>query len=97
MIEHNIKALSGTWRLISAIIVLILIIHTNVGLGGTTSDETILPDEASRVSLWSTIVAGGPIGFVIILASLVAVALAVENFISIRRERMVPEELSETL
>jgi len=96
MIEHNIKAL-GTWRFILAMIIVILVIHTGVGLGGTASDETTPTEESSRISLWSTIVAGGPIGFVIILASLVAVALAVENFISIRRERMVPEELSETL
>ena len=97
MIEHNIRAWGVMRRLISAMIIVILMIHTSIGLGGTASGETISAEETPRVSLWSTIVSGGPIGFVIILASLVAVALAVENFLTIRRERMVPEELTETL
>lgn len=97
MIEHRIKTAGSIWRLITAITIVTLVIHASVGLGRTASDETIPPEKSSRVSLWGTIVAGGPIGFVIILASLVAVALAVENFITIRRDRMVPEELTERL
>lgn len=97
MIEHKIRAVRSSWRLILGIIIVTLVIQAGIGFGGTAPDESIPAEETSRVSLWSTIVAGGPIGFVIILASLVTVALAVENFITIRRERMVPEELTEML
>ena len=68
MIEHNIRAWGVMRRLISAMIIVILMIHTSIGLGGTASGETISAEETPRVSLWSTIVSGGPIGFVIILA-----------------------------
>jgi biopolymer transport protein ExbB len=97
MIESKIKALGGTSLLISVVVIATLMFQTSVGFGGTAPDESINAEKTSRVSLWSTIVAGGPIGFVIILASCVAVALAVEDFITIRRERMVPEDLTEQL
>jgi biopolymer transport protein ExbB len=54
-------------------------------------------DGGREVSLWSTIVAGGFIGLLVILLSIVAVALIVEHFITIRRERIVPSALAETL
>jgi len=54
-------------------------------------------DGGREVSLWSTIVAGGLIGLLVILLSIVAVALIVEHFMSIRRERIVPSALAETL
>jgi biopolymer transport protein ExbB len=72
-------------------------LYTNTGFAQSASDESTAGGEPYQMSLWSTIASGGFIGFLIILASLVAVALAVENFISIRRDRMVPEELTERL
>ncbi len=69
----------------------------NTTLAQSASDESTTEEEPYQMSLWGTIAAGGFIGFVIILASLVAVALAVQNFISIRRDRMVPEDLIESL
>lgn len=44
-------------------------------------------------SLWQYILSGGPIGMVIILLSVVAVALIVLHLIRVRRERMLPEAL----
>lgn len=49
------------------------------------------------ISLWSTIKAGGVIGFIIIFMSVAAVSLVVLNFISIRRSRFVPEVLCDEL
>ncbi len=48
-----------------------------------------------EISLWSTIKAGGWIGGLIVLMSLVAVALVCEHFISIRRQRLVPDRLAD--
>lgn len=45
------------------------------------------------ISLWSTIKAGGFIGFLIILLSFVSVTLIIEHLITIRRDRLVPPEL----
>lgn len=91
------KTINSMWWCLLALIVVSLLIHTSIGLGQTASDESIPAEEPYQMSLWSAIVSAGPIGLVIILASLVAVALAVENFISIRRDRMVPEDLIEDL
>ena len=50
-----------------------------------------------EISLWTMIKAGGVVGFAIILLSLVAVALIVEDFLVIRRDRLLPDSLVEQL
>lgn len=52
---------------------------------------------AKTISLWSTIKAGGIIGFLIILMSLISGAFVIEHFMSIRRERLVPSGITEDL
>jgi len=54
-------------------------------------------EQSVRISLWSTIAAGGVIGYIIILTSLVVAALVIENFITISRQRLVPPDLTEEL
>lgn len=49
------------------------------------------------MSLWSTIRAGRFFGFVIMLASLVVIALVVENFMTISRNKLVPDDLVDEL
>jgi biopolymer transport protein ExbB len=49
------------------------------------------------ISLWSTVKAGGIIGLLVILMSLVSVALVVEHFFSIRRDRILPGSLEDGL
>ena len=49
--------------------------------------------ESKRISLWSTIASGGVIAYLIIIMSLIAVALVVEHFMSIRADELVPEQL----
>jgi biopolymer transport protein ExbB len=62
-------------------------------------DAGVAPSDSGgrQISLWSTIKDGGVIGFLIILMSLVSVALIVEHFISIRRDRLIPPTLVDTL
>jgi len=62
--------------------------------GRTASDDEAVPRE---VSLWTTVNAGGIIGYLIMLMSVVAIALIVEHFLSMRRERFIPEMLEEKL
>lgn len=50
-------------------------------------------DPAATKSLWEYIRAGGPIGLVIILLSVVAVALIVLHLIQVRRQKLLPEPL----
>jgi len=64
---------------------------------GTATDAPAQGAGGRRISLWSTIAKGGPIGFLIILLSLVAVALAIEHSITIRRDNLVPAGLVEEL
>ncbi len=47
----------------------------------------------AKISLWSTIASGRLVGVVIMIISLVAAALIIENFMSIRRDKLVPEAL----
>jgi len=47
-----------------------------------------------RMSLWAMFKSGGPVGGLIVLMSMVAVALVVEHFLSIRRDRLVPAGLA---
>jgi biopolymer transport protein ExbB len=49
--------------------------------------------EAGGSSLGDVIVGGGFIGYFIILLSIVSLALAIEHFVSIRRDKLVPPEL----
>ena len=50
-----------------------------------------------EITLWSTVQAGGAIGALIFLMSLASVALIVEHFFAIRRERIVPQRLEKSL
>lgn len=55
-------------------------------------EESAAP--AAKISLWSTIASGRLVGVVIMIVSLVAAALIIENFMSIRRSKLVPEDLA---
>ena len=48
-------------------------------------------------TLWSIILAGGVVGWVIILLSVAAGALVVEHLLTIRRSTMIPQELADRL
>lgn len=64
--------------------------------GGTVQAaeaDTTAPPKRREISLWGTIKDGGFIGFCIILMSMVSVGLIVEHFLSISREKLVPEAL----
>ncbi len=86
----------GVWFVL-AVTALVLSVCVSTGLGGSAPDEPASTAEPYEISLWSTIAAGGIVGLLIVFVSLAAVALIVENFLSIRRDRMVPAHFVEEL
>ncbi len=59
----------------------------------TAADAPPAAAQEKAISLWSTIAAGGVVGFLIILMSFASVAFVIEHFFSIRRSRIAPAEL----
>lgn len=64
------------------------------GTSGTSEDVS---SQGKEISLWNTIKAGGVIGLIIILESLVAVGLSIEHFMSLRQTRFVPPMLEQQI
>jgi biopolymer transport protein ExbB len=60
-----------------------------ISLSGTAFAQ----DDAGNASLGKIIMGGGVIGWLIILLSIVSLALAIEHFVTIRRDKLVPPEL----
>ena len=54
-------------------------------------------EETKQDSIWSIILAGGIVGWVIILLSVAAGALVIEHLLTIRRSTMIPQELADRL
>ncbi len=67
------------------------------GLAQTAPAEPAATAAPESMSLWTVIQQGGFIGYVIILGSLAAMALIVQNFLIIRRDRIVPDGLAREL
>jgi len=71
-----------------------LLIAALVGIALITLSGTAFAQEdAGNASLGKIIMGGGVIGWVIILLSIVSLALAIEHFVTIRRDKLVPPEL----
>jgi biopolymer transport protein ExbB len=69
-----------------AILVVILL-----AVGATTAFAQA--NEGGNKSLGDVIVGGGLVGYVIILLSVISLALAIEHFVTVRRDKIVPPEL----
>jgi|WetSurMetagenome_2_1015567.scaffolds.fasta_scaffold100055_3 biopolymer transport protein ExbB len=55
------------------------------------------PPASSQITLWKMLMASGICGIGILIESLIAVALVVEHFLSIRRGRLIPPEMLRTV
>ena len=93
MLDKKISAVSARRWVLLAVATVVLLIIAGTGLGRSGPNEPASTAEPYQISLWNTIAAGGIIGLLIMLVSLAAVALIVENFLSIRRDHMVPAYL----
>lgn len=58
--------------------------------------ETVLK-ESQKISLWSTIASGGIIGYLIIIVSIGALALVIDNMIRLKRDRIIPDDIADEL
>ena len=99
------------WRLGTATLLLAWVVMAGLaphamgqgpGANAPSAQPAAQPDAADAaggktISLWSTIAAGGVIGFLIILMSMVSLAFVIEHFFSIRRSRLVPARLANEL
>jgi biopolymer transport protein ExbB len=70
-----------------------LLIAALVGIALISLSGTAFAQDAGNASLGKIIMGGGVIGWVIILLSIVSLALAIEHFVTIRRDKLVPPEL----
>jgi biopolymer transport protein ExbB len=61
-----------------------------ISLSGTAFAQD---EAAANNSLGNIIMGGGPIGWAIIILSVISLALAIEHFVTIRRDKLVPPEL----
>lgn len=95
MISDKMGVAGRKGRLLLMLVAVVIATQIGVGLAQQPASEGAVTAEPERISLWSTIVSGGIVGLLVILASLTAMALTVENFFSIRRDRMVPPDLIE--
>ena len=93
MLDKKISAVSARRWILLAVFTVVLLIGAGTGLGRSSPNEPASTAEPYQISLWNTIASGGIIGLLIVLVSLAAVALIVENFLSIRRDHMVPAYL----
>jgi biopolymer transport protein ExbB len=64
-----------------------------VGIALISLSGTAFAADSGNASLGKIIMGGGVIGWVIILLSIVSLALAIEHFVTIRRDKLVPPEL----
>lgn len=97
MLDIKTPALRSRGWLSLAVIVVVFLFYTDTGWAGSTLDGPISTEAPNQITLWNTIAAGGIIGLLIIFVSLAAVALIVENFITIRRDRIVPANFIEEI
>lgn len=57
----------------------------------------MLAEDGTSMSLFEYVRAGGPLGYLLILLSVLALALMVRNFIALRRSQLAPPSLIESL
>jgi biopolymer transport protein ExbB len=70
-----------------------ILIAVLVGVFLMVSANTAFAQDEGNKSLGDIIVGGGIIGWVIILLSIISLALAIEHFVTVRRDKLVAPEL----
>jgi biopolymer transport protein ExbB len=76
------------------VLVLVALVAVMASAGpALAQDDGDAADPARKTSIFDTIMAGGAIGFVIIFMNIVATALAIEYFVTMRRDKLLPPEI----
>ena len=97
MLDRSNVSVVGRWPAILIVLLVFWGLWTCGAVAQSPEPEPSVTAEPQSISLWSTIAKGGIIGYLIILVSLVAVALIVQNFLLVRRSRIVPGYLAHEL
>jgi len=76
-------------------ILVIALVAVLVALCAAAQAEPQAPEEEEvrKITWLDTLLAGGIIGGLIIALSVISLALAIEHFVNIRREKVIPPEL----
>jgi len=82
-------------RIGSAVVLTLALGFAAVGIVSSLSDTAYAQedDTARTRTLWDNIKASGTVGLIEILLSVVGLALTLEDFVSIRREKLIPPHL----
>ena len=67
----------------------------NAAVGSPNGEQPGADDSDSSGSFWGILVAGGPVGMLIVLLSIAAVALVIEHLVTIRASILMPPGLDE--
>lgn len=97
MLDRSNVSVVGRWLSILIVLLVFWALWTCAAVAQSPEPEPSVTAEPQSISLWSTIAKGGIIGYLIIVVSLVAVALIVQNFLLVRRSRIVPGDLAHEL
>ena len=83
-----------TMFLLTGVAVVALVSCVTTVLAQSAPQASTVTADPHEISLWTTIKAGGIIGFFIIALSMVSLSFVIEHFISLRIDRLVPKELA---
>ena len=78
--------------LLVSVVILAICQHELLAQTGATPNV-----EAEKISLWTTVQAGGVIGFLITLMSMIGLSLVIEHLLSIRQKILLPPQLAQQL
>ncbi len=79
------------WTVLLAVMLAVIVFSGAILSAQGEGDSTTTGPK--RISLLSLIASGGPIAYLIIIMSVIAVAFIVEHFLSIRRDKLIPAGL----
>jgi biopolymer transport protein ExbB len=79
------------YKLLVCLLAFLVVFALTAGIAVAQDDEG--EPEVKSVTWLDTILAGGAIGAVIILMSVISLALVIEHFVNIRRDKLVPPEI----
>jgi len=75
------------------VVLLVAVMFVSAFAGPALAQDEGEDTRAGKQSLLSTFLAGGTIGFVIVFLNIVALALSIEYFVTIRRDKLIPPEI----
>lgn len=80
-------------KLLWTVIIVLITLFCTSGFLMSQDDDIVGEEFQDDYTLWGLIKVSGPIGWAIILLSVATLALAIEHLVSLRRDKLIPQEL----